>query len=266
MPLCSVPIAFFLALICMVSCSTKCYMVSNTNIQNLCPMYRTTHLTPIQQIHTALRLQHFKPLFRYNCSIHSRPFICSSYVPFCYPSHPEFYVPPCRSLCSSVKSACLHVFVAVNLPWPTLLNCSRLHNPPHLCFGISPSPSPQSPSSLMLSPQSSSPSSPPSPSLRIKLILGLSLGLFAFVLISSILVITVRRYLRRLHAPPQPTPATVRFAASPATVHFSAAPPVPPPPSPPPSPSTPPLPPKLNNRPKSNHVTLYAVTTLFEKE
>ena len=124
MPLCSVPIAFFLALICMVSCSTKCYMVSNTNIQNLCPMYRTTHLTPIQQNHTALRLQHFKPLLRYNCSVHSRPFICSSYVPFCYPSHPEFYVSPCHSLRLSVKSACLHC------RQPGLANSFKLLSPP----------------------------------------------------------------------------------------------------------------------------------------
>ena len=52
----------------------------------------------------------------------------------------------------------------------------------------------------------------------------------------------------------QPTQVTIRFTASPATVRFNA-PPLPPPP----------LPPKLNN-PNSDHVTLYAATTLFQKE
>ena len=227
-------------------------------------MYRTTHLTPIQQNHTALRLQHFKPLFRYNCSVHSRPFICSSYVPFCYPSHPEFYVPPCRSLCLSVKSAC----PCLRCRQPALANSFKLLSPP----------------------QSSAPLfwyfaiAFASAAIVVNAVAAIIITIFStfavtshqldswtfswFVslfLISSI-VITVRNYLRRLLAPQQPTPATVSFAVSPATVHFSAAPPVPPPPSPPLSPSTPPLLPKLNTRLKSNHVTLYAVTTLFEKE
>ena len=110
-------------------------IMQSSNIRNLCPMYRTTHLTPIQQNHTALHLLRFKPLLHFNCSVHSRPFVCSSYVPFCYPSHPEFYVPPCRSFRLSAKSACLHC------RQPALANSFKLLSPPHLCFGTSPSPS-----------------------------------------------------------------------------------------------------------------------------
>ena len=99
-------------------------IMQSSNIRNLCPMYRTTHLTPIQQNHTALHLLRFKPLLHYNCSVHSRPFVCSSYVPFCYPSHPEFYVPPCRSFRLSAKSACLHC------RQPALANSFKLLSPP----------------------------------------------------------------------------------------------------------------------------------------
>ena len=239
-------------------------MLSNNFLHKSCPFYNTTHLTPIKQSDSAAQLLHFQPLFRYKCSVHSRPFICSSYVPFCYPRHLALHVPPCRSLCLHVKSSCLAVFVAVNLPWPTLLNCSRLYDPPHLCFTPRPTSSSPSPSSAPSPSPSPSPSSPSSSSLPIDLILGLSFGFFAFVLISSILVLTVRNYLRRLHAAPQCTETTVRF-----TAQAPATPPAPPAPATqqvPPSPPPPPLPPKMKHRIYSNLATPYAVTVLFEKK
>ena len=41
-------------------------------------------------------------------------------------------------LCAYVWSLHASMFSSlhVNLPWPTLLNCSRLHNPPQLCFAV----------------------------------------------------------------------------------------------------------------------------------
>ena len=119
------------------------------HVQKVCPMYSTTHLTPDKQNSSIVHVLHFQPLFDLHCSVFTRPLICSSYIPFCHPSHPDLQVPPCRSLCLRVKLSCLHVFVAVKLPWPSILNCTLLHNLPQLCFGpsLKASPSPQSPPS-----------------------------------------------------------------------------------------------------------------------
>ena len=120
---------FLVLLIYLASCSiTKCYMVSND------VLYHTTIWRPSSKM-TAAQLLHFQGLFCYNCSLHSRPFICSS-VLLTTSSNPPwscmlFFV-------LSVKSSCLPVFIAVNLPLPTPLNCSHLYDPLHLTFTPSP--------------------------------------------------------------------------------------------------------------------------------
>ena len=224
-------------------------MLSNNVLHKLRPFYHTTHLAPIKQndcrtpstFPATIPLQLLSALKTVYLLLLRSILLSTSSSPPC-----SF----CRSLCLHVKSSCLAVFVAVNLPWPTLLNCSRLYDPPHLCF---------TPWSTSSSPPPSLPPSPPStPSssfLPIDLILGLLLGFFAFVLISSILVLTVCNYLRRLHAAPQPTQTTVHFTA--------CAPATPPAPQVPPSP---PLPSKMKHHIYSNLATPYAVTVLFEKK
>lgn len=69
----------------------------------------------------------FVPLLNKGCHPHLQQFLCSLFAPVCLP--PESAVtgpiPPCKSLCVSVKKACTPLMRRHNFDWPLILNCSK---------------------------------------------------------------------------------------------------------------------------------------------
>ncbi|KAJ7378682.1 hypothetical protein OS493_021986 [Desmophyllum pertusum] len=73
------------------------------------------------QEEAALELNQFAPLVRFGCSDDLVFFTCSVYAPMC--SELNTPIPPCRSLCNSVKHGCEPVLNSFGIPWPDSLNC-----------------------------------------------------------------------------------------------------------------------------------------------
>ncbi|XP_063244169.1 frizzled-10-like [Bacillus rossius redtenbacheri] len=86
------------------------------------------------QIHADRAMQAYLPLVHYNCSSQLRLFLCSLFAPLCT-EQLLGPVPPCRSLCDQVQADCQPVTESLELPWPALLNCSRLPDDAALCVG-----------------------------------------------------------------------------------------------------------------------------------
>ncbi|XP_055053637.2 secreted frizzled-related protein 2 isoform X1 [Misgurnus anguillicaudatus] len=72
------------------------------------------------------------PLLGKHCHRDARRFLCALFAPVCLP---ELAAPvrPCRSLCVSVRDACLPVMSAFGFPWPEMFNCSRFPDGSDLC-------------------------------------------------------------------------------------------------------------------------------------
>lgn len=69
----------------------------------------------------------FIPLVQYNCSPLLKFFLCSLYAPMCTEQVEEtLVIPPCRSMCLSVKERCEPVLKKFNFPWPDILSCDNL--------------------------------------------------------------------------------------------------------------------------------------------
>lgn len=64
------------------------------------------------------------PLVHYNCSKHLRFFLCSVLTPMCA-EHINGAIPPCREFCEDIQAECQPVINQFDIPWPSLLNCSR---------------------------------------------------------------------------------------------------------------------------------------------
>ena len=75
------------------------------------------------QEEAALEVQQFWPLVQVNCSPELAFFLCSLYAPLC--STLDSPPPPCRSLCSRVKSGCLPILVKYGYAWPDSMACEK---------------------------------------------------------------------------------------------------------------------------------------------
>ena len=60
---------------------------------------------------------HPQPILPSNCSPLSRISICTSDLPFCF-HFSTIVVLPCRHLCSTIQSSCIHLFNTHGVPWP----------------------------------------------------------------------------------------------------------------------------------------------------
>ena len=69
----------------------------------------------------------FVPLLNKGCHRHLQEFLCSLFAPVCLPpgSPVTGPIPPCRSLCLSVKASCFPVLKEWEFDWPPMLNCSQ---------------------------------------------------------------------------------------------------------------------------------------------
>ena len=75
------------------------------------------------QDEAALEIQQFSPLVQVNCSPDLAFFLCSLYAPLC--STLDSPPPPCRSLCSRVKSGCLPILEKYGYGWPDSMACEK---------------------------------------------------------------------------------------------------------------------------------------------
>ncbi|XP_076832842.1 secreted frizzled-related protein 2-like [Brachyhypopomus gauderio] len=73
------------------------------------------------------------PLVNKRCHRDTRKFLCSLFAPVCLPELTA-PVPPCRTLCESVRDGCLPVMSAFGFPWPDTFNCSRFPVGAQLCI------------------------------------------------------------------------------------------------------------------------------------
>jgi len=119
----------------------KCCKVTDL-VKGQCTFYNSTTLSSKEQVHNAIIIEHFKPLFSSSCLPYAQFLVCSTFLPFCISSHHQ--VQPCRHHFLEVKSSCIHHFRTSNIAWPSTLNCSKLPSRPQVC--ISPPLSSTSPS------------------------------------------------------------------------------------------------------------------------
>ena len=69
----------------------------------------------------------FLPLVQSKCSPLLLIFLCSIYAPMCTEQLNEvLVVPPCRSMCESVKLDCEPLLRGFDLGWPEVLSCDKL--------------------------------------------------------------------------------------------------------------------------------------------
>ena len=81
-------------------------------------------------------LNSFAPLLQYGCSPNLRILLCGYYAPMCSALIDSgLAVPPCRSLCVSVRRHCAPIMAMFSYPWP--LQCDLLpfsNSPGSLCM------------------------------------------------------------------------------------------------------------------------------------
>ena len=69
----------------------------------------------------------FLPLVQSKCSPLLLIFLCSIYAPMCTEQlNDVIVVPPCRSMCESVKQGCEPLLLGFDLGWPDVLSCEKL--------------------------------------------------------------------------------------------------------------------------------------------
>ncbi|XP_068736201.1 uncharacterized protein [Montipora capricornis] len=76
------------------------------------------------QEEAALEVHQFFPLVEMNCAEDLRFFLCSLYAPPCL-VHTNHLLPPCRSLCSSVRKGCEPVMKEYGFAWPKSMACEQ---------------------------------------------------------------------------------------------------------------------------------------------
>lgn len=70
------------------------------------------------------------PLARLSCHPDTRLFLCSLFAPVCL-DHP---IPPCRSLCVAVQSACERQMAIYGYPWPEVVKCDQFPLDNDMCI------------------------------------------------------------------------------------------------------------------------------------
>jgi len=75
----------------------------------------------------------FNVLIESQCSIYTRLFLCSEFLPMCALRpigdsniYVEEALKPCKSLCNHVKNKCEILLLSVGIKWPEILSCERL--------------------------------------------------------------------------------------------------------------------------------------------
>ena len=104
----------------------KCFKVTNL-VKGQCTFYNSTALSSKEEVHDAIIIEHFKPLFSSSCSPYAQILVCSTFLSFCVSSHRQ--VQPCHPHFPEVKSSCIHHYHTSNIAWPSTLNCSKLPSP-----------------------------------------------------------------------------------------------------------------------------------------
>ena len=70
----------------------------------------------------------FVPLLSQQCHPHLKMFLCSLFAPVCLEDDKSVkygLIPPCKSLCESVKAKCAPVMHELTFEWPEMLNCRK---------------------------------------------------------------------------------------------------------------------------------------------
>ena len=104
----------------------KCFKVTNL-VKAQYTFYNSTALSSKEEVHDAIIIEHFKPLFSSSCSPYAQILVCSTFLSFCVSSHRQ--VQPCHPHFPEVKSPCIHHYHTSNIAWPSTLNCSKLPSP-----------------------------------------------------------------------------------------------------------------------------------------
>ncbi|KAL1124067.1 hypothetical protein AAG570_001837 [Ranatra chinensis] len=80
-----------------------------------------------------LEVHQYFPLVKIKCNPNLQLFLCSVYVPVC--TILDKPIPPCKSLCLSVRHGCEKLLNNFGFPWPQNLDCDRFPDPPDICVG-----------------------------------------------------------------------------------------------------------------------------------
>ncbi|XP_047484369.1 uncharacterized protein LOC125036046 [Penaeus chinensis] len=80
-------------------------------------------LSHTSQAQAALEMEQFIPLLRSKCSPHLELFLCSIYAPVC--TVLEKPLPPCRSLCVTLRRDCADTIRRLGLTWSEIFECER---------------------------------------------------------------------------------------------------------------------------------------------
>lgn len=132
--------------------------ILNTTLLNadLCAgiNYTSVHLPNLRgqntQAYALAELEDFTPVI--NCSVAFRTFLCSFYLPLCFPdpinNNAPVLLKPCRSVCEYVRPPCeeairieavrFPIFANMSSFWPSQFNCSdeSLFGEPPTCFAF----------------------------------------------------------------------------------------------------------------------------------
>ncbi|XP_073480124.1 secreted frizzled-related protein 1-like [Aquarana catesbeiana] len=69
-------------------------------------------------------------LLNTGCHPYARTFLCSLFSPVCL----DTFIPPCRSMCESVRDSCAPVLACHEQSWPESLNCDRFPAGDNMCL------------------------------------------------------------------------------------------------------------------------------------
>ena len=249
LPQCTMEFTLFIISMLFTSASRpvqmqKCFKITDL-VKGQCTFYNSTALSSKEQVHNALIIEHFKPLFSSSCLPNAQILVCSTLV-FCISSHCQGSTMP--PPLPRHKIILYSPFCASNIAWPSTLNCSKLPSPPQVCISPPLPPTVSSPVSLCRGHQHFS-FLQFSAIFTHDLILAVSLPLICLVVFLPLILLYVRRLLFPRSQPPTSNNASVIF-----TPHTAPPSPIPsssstlpslPQPSATPTPPLPPLPPKL---------------------
>lgn len=103
----------------------RCEPITISFCQNL--EYNTTIMPNLlnhtSQEEAASVIHTYTPAVKHKCSPDIHFFLCSLYFPIC--TILDRPLPPCRSLCLSVKNGCERILTTFNFKWPEHLNCDN---------------------------------------------------------------------------------------------------------------------------------------------